>query len=1380
MNEDDPEDQVAARAEAFDRALIGGEDPASADLLTEDPGALAAYMGARASLQMLERVWPRNESRGLTPTESPTPDSPIDSLFGRFVIIRELGRGGFGVVFLAIDPELNRPVALKLPRAEALLTPEVRLRFVREARAAAALDHPNLVSLYEAGEVNSVCYLASAYCDGPTLAAWLRDREEPVPPQLAAGLVRDLADAVQHAHERGVLHRDIKPSNVLLQRNVGQAKTSESNGHSPSIPWEFTPRITDFGLARLMDRPAEEITASFAAMGSAPYMAPEQAEGKKVGPAADVYGLGAILYALLCRRPPHRGQTDLETLRQVVNDEPVALHRHRRDVPRDLEAVCLKCLEKTPSLRYGSARALAEDLERFLSGEPVRARWLSAPERAGRWCTRNKAVASLLGGIALAMVAGTLISTLFAISAGRAADRSRRDEQKAKKAEAIAEAEAETTRRALYDADMQLVAQLWDGADGTAEQVGTILENHEPSPGKEDLRDFAWYYQRTLLDVGSLEPLYTSTDGALKIPAGQQAPALAFAADGRLLALDGQGELTAWNVGARREVNRVALCGKPPLYLAALSRDGTMAAWVNESRKSVHLLEVAKGQERGVLAADRPISRLAFSADGGTIAAASDELTIRIWHVDTHKLLRTVRFQGLPPREIAVSSGGAILGLANHPNNGAITIHAEGGTPPRIFSTGSTIYSITISPDGRLVASDGTHGSLRLGELAGAAGVDTIGDAQAGWLTRVLFSPDGSRLATGGADGLVTIWDVAQRARLHRFKGHRFVVGSLAFSADGSQLASADGAGKVRVWDLCGDGDAATIVKPPGVNESCDCVAYSPDGRWLATGYGAGVAWLWEARTGRPIRALPVARTSVFRVAFAPDSTLLATGDLDSCVKLWDVSTGRLVRTLAGWPPGTGRVQRSVGSLAFSPDGTRIAAGFGMPSMRESDYGPQMVKVWDTRTGVELAAWNAHQNSISGLAFAPDGSRFATASMDRTVKLWEVGSWRELRTWDSQSQPEPAFQSVTFSTDGATLAAGTFGGSISAWDISTGRKKFAVPRAHSYAAYDLAYSPDGRTLASAGWDRLIKLWDARTGRELRALRGHTAWVTGVAFAPDGQTLASAGLDGTLRVWGALPGWGGRTKQDFKDGPSADEVRRAVELAERSDLKAAVSDRPTADRMARRGWLHAQQGHWSEAASDYAEAIRLRPGTAHSPCVQDLRLRHHHLLLSLAAGDSAGARQTVLDTWHRFGTKADPALANELRLILGMVPDGAADSDTPVRLAELLNEQTPAAQQAVPTQRLGGTLYRAGRYEESIRRQELNIARSGNQAVPQAWAFLAMAHFRLGHRTQALRWLDRARQYKPSADPDQFWSELEIRLLRREAEALVLDPSILVD
>ncbi len=187
-----------------------------------------------------------------------------------------------------------------------------------------------------------MCYLASAYCEGPNLAAWLRDQATPVSPELAARLVADLAGAMQHSHDRGVLHRDLKPSNVMM----GRAEHDQS----------LAPRITDFGLARLMDQPGEEVTVSFPAMGSAPYMAPEQAEGKKVGIAADIYGLGAILYAVLCGRPPHRGSSDLDTLRRVVADDVVPPRSIHQDLPGELEAICLKCLEKIPARRYASAR----------------------------------------------------------------------------------------------------------------------------------------------------------------------------------------------------------------------------------------------------------------------------------------------------------------------------------------------------------------------------------------------------------------------------------------------------------------------------------------------------------------------------------------------------------------------------------------------------------------------------------------------------------------------------------------------------------------------------------------------------------------------------------------------------------------------------------------------------------------------------------------------------------------------------------------------------------------------------------------------------------------------------------------------------------------
>ncbi len=322
--------------------------------------------------------------------------------FGRFEVGRELGRGSFGVVFLAYDPRLRRQVALKVPRPEVLLTAEMRRRFEREARAAAGLDHPNLVPVFDAGEDGSISYIASAYCPGPTLAAWLKARPGPVSPRLAARIVVKLAQAIAHAHGRGVLHRDLKPGNVIMEPiPTGTPERRDDDG------LDCVPRVTDFGLARLCTtgQEATAATQAGAILGTPSYMAPEQAQGGgvEVGPAADVYGLGAILYALLVGRPPFQADSVLDTLLLLRTQEPVAPSRLRPRVPRDLETVCLKCLCKEPHRRYATAAALAGDLDRFLAGHPVRARRLGPVGRLALWCRRQPALAATIAVAALAV-----------------------------------------------------------------------------------------------------------------------------------------------------------------------------------------------------------------------------------------------------------------------------------------------------------------------------------------------------------------------------------------------------------------------------------------------------------------------------------------------------------------------------------------------------------------------------------------------------------------------------------------------------------------------------------------------------------------------------------------------------------------------------------------------------------------------------------------------------------------------------------------------------------------------------------------------------------------------------------------------------------------
>lgn len=417
---DDDEDIYDDLLAACDEALAAGATPPLPDDLEDSAHLKPRLTRGLACLQLLNALRPARDSARAEGSTWMTRDDVartgrIPEALGRFQLRRELGRGGFGVVYLAYDPKMRRDVALKVPHAQSLATPILRQRFQREAHAAAALDHPNLVPVFECGEVGPIGYIASAYCPGPTLAAWLRDRNEPVPARLAAALCAALADAVAHAHARGVLHRDLKPSNILLF-------PSTSNQFSTG-GLEFVPRVTDFGLARNFDASdadaprdaeADHVTLSGVIVGTPTYMSPEQAAGRSsaVGPATDVYGLGVVLYELLAGRPPFVAESALDMLQQVRRDEPVSPRRLRARLPRDLETISLKCLQKEPRRRYASAALLADDLRRFLDGKPILARPVGRLQRGWRWVCREPKVAGLLA-LFLAALFGGFVGVLW-------------------------------------------------------------------------------------------------------------------------------------------------------------------------------------------------------------------------------------------------------------------------------------------------------------------------------------------------------------------------------------------------------------------------------------------------------------------------------------------------------------------------------------------------------------------------------------------------------------------------------------------------------------------------------------------------------------------------------------------------------------------------------------------------------------------------------------------------------------------------------------------------------------------------------------------------------------------------------------------------------
>lgn len=448
--DDVDDDSFAELLAAADEALAAGETP-HAPAVTPDLGG--RLQRGLACVQLLR------DRRGVRKKHNPASEDETETSerIGRFQLRRELGRGGFGVVLLAYDPRLRRDVALKVPRADVLVTPELRERFQREARAAAGLDHPNIVPVFDAGEVGPVCYIASLYCPGVTLAQWLRQRTEPVPFVVAAEMIAAMADGVQHAHDHGVVHRDLKPANVLLPGIKGQesgVSDQESGASTLDVlapdPCPLTPKITDFGLAKLLDAAADGPTRTGAVLGTPSYMAPEQAGGKAdgAGPACDVCALGAILYECLTGRPPFVGETDLDTLQQVRAAEPVPPRRLRPKTPRDLETVCLKSLEKDPTKRYSSAGELAADLQRFVAGEPVRARPVGAAGRLWRRCRRRPLVAGLVAALGLALALGVAGVTWQWRRAEARGDQARADQARAETSlrEALGSVDAVLTR----------------------------------------------------------------------------------------------------------------------------------------------------------------------------------------------------------------------------------------------------------------------------------------------------------------------------------------------------------------------------------------------------------------------------------------------------------------------------------------------------------------------------------------------------------------------------------------------------------------------------------------------------------------------------------------------------------------------------------------------------------------------------------------------------------------------------------------------------------------------------------------------------------------------------------------------------------------------
>jgi WD40 repeat protein/tRNA A-37 threonylcarbamoyl transferase component Bud32 len=1081
------------------------------------------------------RETPAHSGAPLRAPDVPGPAGASGALGGHWVgpyeALQEIGRGGMGVVYKARQPGLQRTVALKVLLAGDCAGPAERARFRAEAQAAAHLQHPNIVQIHEVAEHNGLPYFSMELVEGDSVERRLGGA--PLPVREAAALAETVARAMHYAHERGILHRDLKPANILLTG-------------------DGTAKITDFGLAKRLDGQAG-LTQSGAILGTPSYMAPEQAAGRAgaVGPAADVYALGAILYECLTGRPPFRAENALETLLQVQHDDPVPPRRLQPKVPRDLETVCLTCLHKAPGRRYPSAAALADDLGRFLAGKPVTARPIRAWESALKWAKRRPAQALLVGvsGLAILALVGLAVGLAYSTRLertnsllGEAIQEAQRQEAEAGRQRARAEDREADARRYLYGSRMSLAQRALE--ETRLPRLLELLEElRTHRPGQEDLRGFEWYYLWRLAHRDRLT-LRGHTGLVFSVAFSPNGKRLASASGDR--AQPGQrGEVKVWDTDTGRAV--LALPAREVSSLA-YSPDGTRLALAGFDR-TVSIRDAETGREALLLEGPRvPVLSVAFSPNGQLIATGGLDMTVLVWSAKTGKQLFALRGHNGPVNSLAFSPDSARLASAG--DDGALWLWdvTRGKEIVACKTDTGPLLGVAFSPSGQRLASAGADRTVKVWDAR--AGVNRAPlltlSGHASSVFAVAFSPNGRRLASAGNDQAVKVWEADTGTEAFTLRGHTAAVRSLAFSADGKQLASAGFDRTIKIWDVAKDPDGITLKGPTHLVTS---VAFSPDGRFLAAAGGGektGEVIVWEAASSKQLFTLRGHAGRVLGAAFSPDGAWIASASADQTIKVWDTATGKELLTLQGHT-------KEAQAVAFSPDGRRLASAGAYSNWRsrhEHEEGGE-IKVWDARTGLEIRTLRGHVGPIWSVCFSPDGKRLASASgpfiVDNPdeppgeVKVWDADSGQELLTLKGHTGSVVA---VAFSPDGRRLASAGVAkrppgevrsGEVKLWDVGSGRELHTL-KGHTSSVTGVAFSPDGKRLASSGFHfdlardvsgGEVKVWDVRTGQELLTLRRRSGHLHGVAFSPDGRRLAAAseaapGFPGEVKVWEAAP------------------------------------------------------------------------------------------------------------------------------------------------------------------------------------------------------------------------------------------------------------------
>ncbi len=1020
--------------------------------------------------------------------------------FGDYEILDELGRGGMGIVYKARQITLNRPVALKLIRSGVLAGDDELRRFQNEAEAIAMLDHPGIVPAYEVGEHEGRRYFTMKLIEGdslvPGIARYIDD------PRAAARLVAEAAEAVAHAHQRGILHRDLKPANILI----------DPDGH---------PHVTDFGLAKRLVEDVEH-TQSGAILGTPAYMSPEQAAGRRgsITTATDVYGLGAVLYALLAGKAPFEGDSVVDLLRAVKEQPPKPPSRSNARVPRDLETICLKCLEKDPRRRYSTSQALADDLHNWLDHRPIAARRVGPVERAWLWSRRRPALAGLLAALVLALAGATCLSIAYA---RQQADRAR--------SERLLRMEATTERdrsaRQAYISSINLAWNEWQNANPA--RVHELLEATRPADGSpHDFRSFEWYY----LDRLGRTPLWTYSRKEPLLGSS-----LEFGREGTWVAvtqepLQGQtNEIVVLDVRSGKEIRRIS----PPRARwgrIAATPDGGHLIFADRGR-TVSSVDIETGVVRQMPFGASPQAtgggQVTLSHDGRHLArlvpkAGPDQSqsVVELWSAAGMTKLKSFSIPSgdYPERPFSLSPDGSHMAAMSA---GLKIWNTTTGKLEKAIDLNEIVTDVAYSPDGRLLAGATFTGWIGLWNAATGVQGKTM-SGHRGQIQRIAFSPDGRRLVSGGRDRVVRIWDIPAGTLHRELRGHESELWDVAFAPDGHHLGSVGfHDGEVKFWESERASESIELRPGPLSPGSLPTFTldFGRDGRVLFCAcMAAGAVEAWDVdRNASLFRIENKAGGGRGWAIFGPGPDVLATLDDKRSIVLRNPSDGAEIRTLDSSEES--RV------AAFSPDGRFLVGG--------SDR-VNSIRVWEVVTGRLVAVLDGHTGPVGCLAFSPDGGKLVSGSFDTSVKIWDFPSRKEVKDYHGHSA---GIAAIAIHPDGHSVASSSVDsslhGEIRIWDIRTGNGS-QVLRGHSAFVRRLAFLPDGKRLVSLGDDGVLKLWDVVTGQETLSIAAHERNGLGLAVSPDGRRLATSGAEGAIRIWdsGMQPARSTTNRQPGKD------------------------------------------------------------------------------------------------------------------------------------------------------------------------------------------------------------------------------------------------------